>query len=481
MKTAPNLERFVPLELSKCQTVGQILEAMSKTPVGSGMLGRLCVDLGKLIAQGEKPLVIFDGQPVSPTWLLLHQMYERDWIWGPTTPEEYAAGGETDRIVLVVGRFSERHEEALYQKSKRAFFVNQWGIATQGHILDGCFRDVVVADPAFVLPLLYAALDEWSRNRPWTVDDSLLEWIGCHGGVGAEFAQGARVLKAMMEDPDCTVVFTATGVLSIAQMSPVVCDFIDAGKIQVIVTTGALLGHGLVWSLDLHHFRHDPDLDDAALAKLQWNRITDAIEPETNLDHVEEVIDTVLSSLKEGAILSSADLNRLIGNYLHERFPDQRGILKSAVEKDVPVVIPAFYDSELGNDVITHNWRRRKDGQLPILVNLEFDTERLIEVLTRTKRRGIFTLGGGPPRNTPQNVPPLVEILNKRLGLDMPVPLYQYGCRTCPDPLWLGHLGSATYKEGVSWRKMDPQGQFAEIHMDAMHAFPFLAKYVLGT
>lgn len=482
MKTVPKLGEFAPLELSKCHTVGQILEAMSKTPVGSGMLGRLAIDLRGVIASGRRPLVIFDGQRSSPLGLLLDEMRKRGWIWDPTTPDDYLVYADSGRTILVVGRFSERHEGAFQKKPERAFFVNQWGLAAGSRIRDGHFWDVAVADPCFVLPLLYAALEEWIEDKPWTVEKFVsCSWLEICGGTGEEFAHGARVLKAMMDDPDCTVVFTATGVLTVAQMSPILCDLIDAGKIQMIVTTGALLGHGLVWSLDLHHYRHDPNLDDATLAEFKWNRITDAIEPETNLDHVEEVIDAVLKDLPDGAVVSSFDVNRLIGEYLQRHFPDQRGILKSAAEKGVLVIIPAFFDSELGNDVITHNRRRKREGRKPIRVDLEGDTELLIEILTKAKRRGIFTLGGGPPRNTAQNAPPLVEILNNRLELDIPVPMYQYGCRVCPDPLWLGHLGSATYKEGVSWRKMDPQGQFAEVHMDALHAFPFLAKYVLGT
>ena len=488
MKTAPKLQKLAPLELSKCQTVGQIFEAMSKTPVGSGMLGRLAMSLRELIAKGDGPVVVFDGDDSSQLSRLVKKMKEKDWVFeGPITTRDYMRRGYAprkwrDRSVLVLGRFSEPFEEFLITNldPSRTFFVNQWGFSCPGFLIDGSFHNTAVADPRFVLPLLYSAFEEWFSDKPWPVNEMLISWLERHGGAGKEFGRGARTLQAMTDDPDCTVVFTMTGVVTVAQMSPIICDLIDAGKVQVIVTTGALLGHGLVWSLDLHHFRHDPKLDDAALAEFKWNRITDAIEPETNLDHVEEIINAVLKDLPDDAVVSSSDVNRLIGEYLRKHFPDQRGVLKSAVEKDVPVIIPAFYDSELGNDVITHNWRRKREGRKPILVNLEKDTELLVEILTKTKRRGIFTLGGGPPRNTPQNIPPLVEILNNRLGLNMPVPMYYYGCRVCPDPIWLGHLSGCTYSEGVSWRKFDPQGQFAEVHMDALHAFPFLAKYVLS-
>src|SRR3990167_593649 len=109
MKTAPKLEKFESLELSKCQTVGQIMEAMSKTPGGSGMLGRVAMSLRELISHDHLPVVVFDGLPDSRLAELLRMMTNRKWFSGVVTPEQYASHGEGE-IVLVVGRFSERNE-----------------------------------------------------------------------------------------------------------------------------------------------------------------------------------------------------------------------------------------------------------------------------------------------------------------------------------------------------------------------------------
>ncbi len=49
---------------------------------------------------------------------------------------------------------------------------------------------------------------------------------------------------------------------------------------------------------------------------------------------------------------SSARLCKALGKRLHE-LADGPGILRSAYEKDVPVFIPAFTDSEMGLDVAT--------------------------------------------------------------------------------------------------------------------------------
>ncbi len=56
--------------------------------------------------------------------------------------------------------------------------------------------------------------------------------------------------------------------------------------------------------------------------------------------------------------MCSYKLNRDIGKYLSENVKE-RGILKSAYEKGVPVFVPAFSDSEIGLDFALHNRARK--------------------------------------------------------------------------------------------------------------------------
>src|SRR5690606_34635921 len=139
----------------------------------------------------------------------------------------------------------------------------------------------------------------------------------------------------------------------------------------------------------------------------------DTLEPESNLDTVEEVIGKVIDKLDGGEPLSPTELNQLLGKHLAENYPNERGILKSAYVHGVPVFVPAFVDSELGNDIYIHNLKRKRSGRRPILMDLERDSEKLIQLVTGSKRFGIFTIGGGVPRNNVQNVAPLIEIINE--------------------------------------------------------------------
>lgn len=283
----------------------------------------------------------------------------------------------------------------------------------------------------------------------------------------------------MVEDPECTVFLTISGAMTIAKMGLTICDAIDEEMVQYLACTGALMAHGLVESIGLKHYKYHPDHGDALLAEQKINRITDTLEPEENFDHVEEIVDAALDGIDGLEPMSPMSFHRLVGQYLAEHYPDERGILKSAYLKRVPVSTPAFVDSEIGNDVYIHNLKRRQRGRPPLLMDLERDSRVLIEMATKGKRLGILSIGGGVPRNNVQNVAPLIEIINTRLGMHLPESQFSYGCRICPDPMFHGHLSGCTYSEGMSWRKMSVTGRFSEIHADATLVWPFLLKYVM--
>jgi len=96
-------------------------------------------------------------------------------------------------------------------------------------------------------------------------------------------------------------------------------------------------------------------------------------------------------------------------------------------------------------------------------------------------RWGIFTIGGGVPRNWAQQIGPYVDIANVRLGIQIPPPRFQYGVRICPEPVHWGGLSGCTYSEGISWGKFVPvedDGRYAEVYADATLAWPLLMKAV---
>ncbi len=476
------LEELEPLDLGRCRTVSEIVEGMSRCSFGARMLGEVSATLCQWARATRRPEIVYDGRSDSPLGTLLCGMVERGWFSRVSTPHEFAARSDRRCNVLVVGGFSERYEEFLWPGGdhgpERCVFVNPWDLSAPNLVQDGYYPDVLFADPRYILPLLSRTMDERLNGRACTASE-FLDGLEPYGGVAAEVFHGARAFHAMVSDRDCTVFFTVSGAMTIAKMGLVICDMIDHGMVHGMSTTGALMAHGLVESLGLKHYKHNPEHSDALLASKRINRVTDTLEPEENLDHVEQVLGSILQGHDGSKVISPRILNRMIGEHLHRHYPRDRGILKSAYERDVPVFVPAFVDSEIGNDVYVQNRKRRCKNLAPIQMDLELDTQHLIDMATNAKRAGIFTIGGGVPRNNIQNVAPLIEITNERLGLKLPASMFFYGCRICPDRPHYGHLSGCTYSEGMSWRKFDPAGLMAEVHADATQVWPFLVKYVL--
>jgi len=311
--------------------------------------------------------------------------------------------------------------------------------------------------------------------------DSLVRGMGQTAFTGRQVGDAADVLEAMARDKDCFVVMTLSGALTVGKMGLIFCDLVDAGIVKAIVSTGALMAHGLVEATGRSHFRYDEKMDDRQLFHAGYNRVYDSLEPEVNLDHVEEVVDRILDAWDPAETVCSWKLHRRIGEFLLEHTPG-RGILKSARAHGVPVFVPAFTDSELGIDFALQQRARRKHKR-PLLRYDPFeDFEQFAETMLAQKRMGVLTIGGGVPRNWTQQFGVFAELLARRGYEKVPLKRYHYGVRICPEPVYWGGLSGSTYREAVSWGKFVPEeegGRFAEVFDDATIALPLVAGAVL--
>ncbi|HZD41249.1 MAG TPA: deoxyhypusine synthase family protein, partial [Terriglobales bacterium] len=343
-------EELKSLDLRSCATVGDIVDGMRQCAFGARMLGEVAKTIHDMISSGEEPALIYDGLPESPLGQLLQKFVANHWCRKILRPSQYAKQRHGKDHVIVVGRFSERYADAIYSKPARALFINQFDLARPGQIRDGYFPDAVFTDPRLIMPILYRTLDEWIRDRQTPVR-SLIAELGPYGGVASQMAKGATALKKMVGDKKCVRFLTVSGAMTVGKMDFVICDMIEAGWVDAISSTGALMAHGLVSSIGLKHYKYNPVYDDTALARRKLNRVTDTLEPETNLDSVEEVLGKVIALIDGSKPISPSILNNHTGKFLARHYPNERGILKSAYLHDVPVFVPAFVDSELGNDL----------------------------------------------------------------------------------------------------------------------------------
>ncbi len=324
-------------------------------------------------------------------------------------------------------------------------------------------------------------LEPLDLTKVHSIDD-LVRAMAKTAFTGRQVGEAADVLEAMARDEECFVVMTLAGAMTVAKQGLVIADLIDRGIVNAIVSTGALMAHGLVEATGRAHFRYNPDVPDTELYEQGYNRVYDTLEPEQNLDDVEEVMSEILESWDHNDVMCSYKLNHAIGAFLAKHSADQRGILKSAFEKGVPVFVPAFTDSELGLDVALNNRLRESTGRHKIRYDPFEDLEHFAATLLRQTRLGILTIGGGVPRNWSQQFGPFIELRHRRLGENVPLKRYHYGVRICPEPVYWGGLSGSPYSEAISWGKFVPPaegGKFGEVFVDATVGLPLIVAAVL--
>lgn len=324
--------------------------------------------------------------------------------------------------------------------------------------------------------------------------DGLLRAMSKTAFGGRTLGDAADVLYDMVTDPDCFTVMTLSGAMTVAKMGLLATEMIDRGMIHAVVSTGALTTHGLVENAGMTHFKYDFSKTDLELSNLGYDRVYDTLELESNLDDLEEIVFPIFETFDPKKTYCSHEIVEKIGEYLHKNTKG-RGIVQSAYAHHVPVYIPALTDSELGLDwALFNRWQKIHDKPT-INFNPFNDLNHFTELILKQKKLGIFTIGGGVPRNWAQQVGPFLDLIRWRIldraskdayfvSKDNPYfKAYTYAIRICPEPVHWGGLSGCTYSEGVSWGKFfDPHkegGRFAEVLSDATLVWPLLLKAVV--
>ena len=71
--------------------------------------------------------------------------------------------------------------------------------------------------------------------------------------AGRRLGEAAEVLHAMATDTGCKTIVTLSGAMTVAKMSLVIVRMIQNGMADAIISTGALMSHGLSEGIGLGH------------------------------------------------------------------------------------------------------------------------------------------------------------------------------------------------------------------------------------
>ena len=108
-----------------------------------------------------------------------------------------------------------------------------------------------------------------SPTNPFVVDQansasSLLEKMADTAFQGRQLGQAFEAWKAMLADPECTILMGLSGAMVPAGMRRLVRFMIENRLIDILTSTGANFFHDIHETKGFHHYQGSADMDDEA-------------------------------------------------------------------------------------------------------------------------------------------------------------------------------------------------------------------------
>jgi deoxyhypusine synthase len=283
---------------------------------------------------------------------------------------------------------------------------------------------------------------------------------------------------------------TMAGAMSTAELGVSLAEMIRAGKVHSICCTGANLEED-VFNLVAHNFYervpHWRDLrpeDEQALLERHMNRVTDTCIPEEEaMRRIEGVI------LKEWTA-ADAKGERLFPHEFFYRILQSPDLVKSfqidkkdswlyaAMEKKLPMFVPGWEDSTLGNMYAGHCISGDVKNVHTVRTGIEYmmSLAEWYTKLSKSASIGFFQIGGGIAGDFPICVVPMLRQDLERED----TPLWGYFCQISDSTTSYGSYSGAIPNEKITWEKLSMDTPKFVIESDASIVAPLVFAAVLG-
>jgi deoxyhypusine synthase len=285
---------------------------------------------------------------------------------------------------------------------------------------------------------------------------------------------------------------TIAGAMSTAELGLSLADMIRRDKVHAICCTGANLEED-VFNLVAHeayervpHYRDLTPVHEKALLDRHMNRVTDTCIPEMEaMRQIEQVI------LAEWMAADQAGERRFPHEFLYRilrsgtlayQIDPADSWLLAAAEKDLPIFVPGWEDSTLGNMYTGHCISGAVKNVHTVRTGIEY-MMALAEWYIATARSldkvgsiGFFQIAGGIAGDFPICVVPM---LHQDLQRD-DVPLWGYFCQISDSTTSYGSYSGAVPNEKITWGKLGVDTPKFVIESDASIVAPLVFAVVLG-
>lgn len=284
---------------------------------------------------------------------------------------------------------------------------------------------------------------------------------------------------------------TMAGAMSTAEIGISLAEMIRQEKVHAICCTGANLEEDL-FNLIAHSkyvripsWRDLTPEDEEGLLDNELARVTDTCIPEK--EAMNKIEDVVLEYWQKA---DEAGESHFPHEYLYMMIEDEQfnedfeidpknSWLIAAYEKKLPIFVPGWEDSTLGNMFAAccikgeiKNPNTVKGGVEYMMWLADWYTES-----AKGKGIGFFQIGGGIAGDFSICVVPLLKV---DLKLEDDVPLWSYFCQISESHVSYGGYSGAVPNEKITWYKLGKETPRFVIESDATIVAPLIFAYVLG-
>lgn len=281
---------------------------------------------------------------------------------------------------------------------------------------------------------------------------------------------------------------TLAGAMSTAELGVSLAEMIRQDKVHAISCTGANLEED-IFNLVAHdhyervpHYRELSAEQEQSLLGRHLNRVTDTCIPEGEaIRRIEEAV------LKEWQAADAAGdaffphefMYKLIRSGVLERYhqidPRDSWVV-AACEKGLPIVVPGWEDSTLGNIFAAHCMRGEIKNVHTVRTGIEYMMMFADWYRNASASPGIgfFQIGGGIAGDFPICVVPMLE-----QDMQEMTPLWAYFCQISDSTTSYGSYSGAVPNEKITWGKLGPDTPRFIIESDASIVAPLVFQYVL--
>ncbi len=283
---------------------------------------------------------------------------------------------------------------------------------------------------------------------------------------------------------------TLAGAMSTAELGISLAEMIRQDKVHAICCTGANLEEDIFNLVAHDHYEQVPNYrylsaqDEQDLLDRQLNRVTDTCIPEEEaMRRIEHVVikEWVKADQAGKRFFPHEFLQKILrGGRLkkHYQIDPKDSWMLAAMEKKLPIYVPGWEDSTLGNIYASHNIKGTIKNVATVRSGIEYmiDLANWYQKISKKHKIGFFQIGGGIAGDFPICVVPMLE---QDLRLD-DVQLWSYFCQISDSTTSYGSYSGAVPNEKITWGKLAPDTPSFVIESDATIVAPLIFAHVLG-